>query len=61
MELTLGYHRPRLPGSEEKQDYSISPKRQTVWTPLFHMAPIGISCSLELVFTSDSYRFVFIT
>lgn len=61
MELTLGYHSPCLPGSEGKQDYSISPKRQTVRTPLFQMAPIGISCFLDSGFTSDSYRFVFIT
>lgn len=63
IKLTFSYHSICLPVFEEKQDYSISPtqKRQTVWIPLFHRAPIGINCLLCIVFTSDSYGFGFIT
>lgn len=62
IKLTFSYHSICLPVFEEKQDYSISPtqKRQTVWIPLFHRAPIGINCFLCIVFTIDSYGFGFI-
>lgn len=52
MALTPGY--PCLPVSEEKQDYSISPETDCLDT-IVSMAPIGISCFLDPVFTSDSY------
>lgn len=63
IKLTLSYHSICLPLAEEKQDYSISlaPKRQTIWIPSFHCAPTDFNCFLCLVFTSDSYGFVFFT